>query len=396
VSAVLLPVGGLFMVTAVLPQDRRTVRFVAFVGVSYFSFAAAHRVRVLHRRVANERCDVSGWACNGTLVYLGLAFLIDAITAGSFAYTLCFAPAHKALARLWRILGYSSYSYACNHSIQLACGVLYLRWVASLRMVAYVVFGSVYLYPRARERVQAALRRQGHAIDVAMIIAECLQGDADPDDLRRKSGRAFRYVYLKDMTLDDMVAATSGTRSQELFLRTHPARLGEVDAFISHSWHDDPRAKWDSLQAWCDDFAANYGRPPKLWLDCCCIDQNNIEASLRCLPVFLSGCTKLLVIAGGSYARRLWCAIELFVYVCIHQKASSDCLEVRFVGKTAEERSLVGESFKSFDVLRCECSKSEDQQRLQGLVEAGCGTSENLNVQIRSMLGGLQEAQSEV
>ena len=54
--------------------------------------------------------------------------------------------------------------------------------------------------------------------------------------------------------------------------------------------------------------------------DKACIDQNNIQQSLACLPVFLAGCQTLLVVAGTSYCSRLWCVMELFTF------ARSDCL----------------------------------------------------------------------
>ena len=37
-----------------------------------------------------------------------------------------------------------------------------------------------------------------------------------------------------------------------------------------------------------------------------CIDQLNIDASLACLPIFLSGCKKLLMLVGSTYVTRLW------------------------------------------------------------------------------------------
>ena len=43
-----------------------------------------------------------------------------------------------------------------------------------------------------------------------------------------------------------------------------------------------------------------------LWLDKACIDQQNISASLACLPVFLSGCKQLLIVPGPTYVHRLW------------------------------------------------------------------------------------------
>ncbi len=43
-----------------------------------------------------------------------------------------------------------------------------------------------------------------------------------------------------------------------------------------------------------------------------CIDQTNIDASLQSLPIFLSGCKELLVLAGQTYPTRLWCVLEMF------------------------------------------------------------------------------------
>ena len=59
---------------------------------------------------------------------------------------------------------------------------------------------------------------------------------------------------------------------------------------------------------------------PRTPQDKACIDQNNIQQSLACLPVFLAGCQTLLVVAGPTYCSRLWCVMELFTF------ARSDCL----------------------------------------------------------------------
>jgi hypothetical protein len=105
--------------------------------------------------------------------------------------------------------------------------------------------------------------------------------------------------------------------------------------------------------------------------------------------------------------RRLWCAIELFVFVSIHDRmnaSKSDCgclnasmsasmlthvgppLEVCILGQTEEQQSSVREGFKTFDAKSCECFKAEDKQWLLGIVEAGSGTMDRFNVQIRSMM----------
>ena len=50
-------------------------------------------------------------------------------------------------------------------------------------------------------------------------------------------------------------------------------------------------------------------------LDKACIDQNDVDSDLRCLPVFLAGCNSLLILAGETYSERLWCLIEVYVFL---------------------------------------------------------------------------------
>ena len=57
-----------------------------------------------------------------------------------------------------------------------------------------------------------------------------------------------------------------------------------------------------------------------------CIDQENIDASLMCLPVFLASCHTLLIIAGESYLDRLWRLEEVFVYLQLSR--SRDTIEM--------------------------------------------------------------------
>jgi hypothetical protein len=238
--------------------------------------------------------------------------------------------------------------------------------------------------------------RQGHAVNVARLIAGFLGGDVTEDDVRKDSQRHCRYILLSDLTCVDMERATRGARPREVFPRSRSALIGEIDAFVSHSWHDDPKEKWAALETWCNDFHAKHGRQPKLWLDFCCIDQKDIEANVRCLPVYLAGCHSLLVIAGPTYVRRLWCAVELFVFVGIQGSTyveedeisyccPSASLELSVLGQTEEQRNIVYESLKNFDAVNCVCSQINDQERLQGIVEAGSGTVDRFNVQIRGM-----------
>merc|ERR1719188_2347928 len=92
-------------------------------------------------------------------------------------------------------------------------------------------------------------------------------------------------------------------------------RLHRCDAFVSHSWSDNAEEKWAAMQRWRDGFLSLESREPTIWFDKCCIDQRNIETDLRCLPIFLSGCRRLVVFCGPTYLSRLWCIMELFTFV---------------------------------------------------------------------------------
>jgi hypothetical protein len=356
----------------------------------------------------------------------GFVFASIALTGQAFLLLnllrTFFHPTRKALAMNWKILGGMMYTAALLVALRPVLFHLgYRCWGRCAKLSRTrqtgdlvleagldIVFGSIFFFPRIRERIQAALSQHGHEVNVASLIAGFLGGNVDEEGVRKDSVRFFRYILLGDLTFKDMLDATSGARSQDVFQRSQPALLGEIDAFVSHSWHDDTKAKWDALQTWCTAFSAKHGRQPKLWLDFCCIDQTNIEAHLRCLPVFLSGCHDILIIAGPTYVRRLWCAIELFVFVSIHGSTLSaaevdegvvsssssslhDRVHVLVLAQTEEEHSSVRESFSNFDVMQCECSELKDKDRLLGIVEAGSGTRERFNTQVRGMLGSLQE-----
>ena len=112
---------------------------------------------------------------------------------------------------------------------------------------------------------------------------------------------------MEDILRQDMGESTP---NPELAKHTRLGHLGDVDAFLSHSWHDDPDEKWDALQAWRKEFYARHHREPRLWIDKYCIDQNNIEDSLACLPVYLAGCRRLVALCGATYLERLWCIME--------------------------------------------------------------------------------------
>ena len=154
----------------------------------------------------------------------------------------------------------------------------------------------------------------------------------------------------------------------DLARHTRSARLGHVDAFVSHSWHDDPKTKWTVLQKWRAEYKHEHGREPLLWIDKYSIDQKNIEGSLSCLPVYLAGCTKLLVLCGHTYLQRLWCIVEIFVF--LEMGGNLDNLEVRLLdGDYGEGKQSLSSKLKSFDVRSACCFEEVDTIRLHDVIE---------------------------
>merc|ERR1712107_480936 len=97
--------------------------------------------------------------------------------------------------------------------------------------------------------------------------------------------------------------------------RTQWCKLGKCDAFMSHSWHDPVDSKWRALQAWRRAFVKKNSREPQIWFDKACINQTDIENDLRGLPIFLAACKELFILWGPTYLSRLWCIVEIFVFI---------------------------------------------------------------------------------
>ena len=168
--------------------------------------------------------------------------------------------------------------------------------------------------------------------------------------------------------------------------------------------------------------------------DKACIDQNSIQQSLACLPVFLAGCQTLLVVAGPTYCSRLWCVMELFTFVrsgrllfepntacqyasdCAMKHAlptlsrlspASQCccscarvcvtvggdqrrVEIHLIAHPdddqTEARRLLLEQFATFDAGKARCFLASDREHLLAVIEAGFGDFYDFNRVARSLL----------
>ncbi|KAG8465303.1 hypothetical protein KFE25_002610 [Diacronema lutheri] len=253
--------------------------------------------------------------------------------------------------------------------------------------------------PRARARVQSWLAARGEAAHTAAGIA-ALFDDAPVREVQERAAASFRAVALDALGPADLLPSADAAK---LHARSSAAGFGGVDAFVSHSWHDPPAQKWAALRKWGDDFALAHGREPRIWLDRACVPQESIGEAIRCLPLYLAGCSTLLLLRGPTTLRRLWCVVELHIFL----EMGGDMDRIQQVRLSAADgdggvgadaaagdetaraamaaASALGE-VGAFDVEAATCSKAADRERLLTVIEAGAGGIAGFNGRLREAL----------
>lgn len=229
-----------------------------------------------------------------------------------------------------------------------------------------------------RARLQAWLRHLltvGEATSAATLSS--LIGHVHPSTAYRNAMASFKGLPFDQLTMHDL----STNQDTGLASKTVPAQLGHVQAFLSHSWHDSGKMKWERLLEWrATKFS---GRNILLWLDKACIDQTNISESLSCLPIFLAGCAELLVVAGATYPMRLWCVMELFTFM--QMGASKDRLTLVSLHSTSTSLADVKNILSNFRSSDAKCFVEEDRARLLGIIEASFGSLAAFDMTVRNI-----------
>lgn len=245
---------------------------------------------------------------------------------------------------------------------------------------------SVASCPQLRKKVHHCLRRmytQTESMEAAAGIAS-LVGHCSVKDARKHAAEMFRCVQLRSVAKEDMATSAPDIHLSALAVS---CKLGSCDAFISHSWHDCAETKWRSLQSWLEAFVDNNGREPSVWWDKCCIDQANIERDLRSLPLFLSGCSRMVICCGLTYLRRLWCIMEIFTFVHMGgDEGGIDLFLLLREGREHEDREAIREQIDNFDALQCECFDSHDKERMLFIIRTAYSDIHYFNLAVREIL----------
>jgi hypothetical protein len=93
----------------------------------------------------------------------------------------------------------------------------------------------------------------------------------------------------------------------------------------------------------------------------------------------LAGCKKLVVFLGQTYLSRLWCLVELFVFLEMDKDVED--IEIRNVSSRAIEDIL-----STFDANDADCYLREEKAKMLTLIEAGFGSLEKFNDAVKRIL----------
>ena len=116
-----------------------------------------------------------------------------------------------------------------------------------------------------------------------------------------------------------------------------------------------------------------------MWARACrdkfCIDQSDISRALKCLPVFVFSCKRLMILAGNTYCDRLWCVWELYTFFSTSGTRALKRVELYDFSDAGTSTLL------EFDVANAHCFSPVDEAKLRSIIESG-GAS-NFNDMIR-------------
>jgi hypothetical protein len=208
--------------------------------------------------------------------------------------------------------------------------------------------------------VKSILRFRERVSNGAFIAS--FMGSKPAQVLLEKAQHRLRRVPWQNLTVE--VLSSSAGSNEEMLALSEPCEIGSIDFFISHSWSDDPIQKVRALTELGAAFYAQHGRMPYAWLDKLCINQESISEDLECLPVFEMSCTNLLVLCGPTYATRLWCVWELYVFISMtHDEAGQNLTLV-----TLGNQDNLLDALLEFGIEHAHCTSSSDESAIRALI----------------------------
>ena len=402
-SVAMLVLGGILSVVYQLmfllscrPLDAVGVRVVGLLLATNFTFNA---IAPLPLVLEERRLWLEGEGCAGLRFAYASCRVAWLLLFTALTLFAVMAPSpRRALQRLWlmqRVAFPTQLLLPTNHAFLwggwgecalLSDGAPNAWYLSSPGALAWSVTGtllcSLLLTERNRGRIMHAISRVGLVEESRRLAAVGTLLGASPchpvDSRVDAAVEMFTAVPFSALKRDTFCSSTSGQEQQLPAVRR--VKLGEVDAFVSHSWGDDGDEKYLALWAWASQFRNERGREPLLWVDKCCINQEDIQRSLRGLPVYISGCNQLLVLAGPDYCSRLWCALELFCFFSLGGRTGDITVLKPGASPRARRARL------DFKLSEAKCTLATDRDRILSTIEAAFGFKEAFDRVVRELM----------
>lgn len=270
-------------------------------------------------------------------------------------------------------------------------------------------------------RVHMRLARTANSTEInsGAVIASFL-GETDVQDVTTLARDSFFAVSMDRLTREHIAMPTADPNLHHSL--AHRAVLGEVDVFLSHSWMDDEASKWTALQRFREAFKVVHGREPTAWIDKICLSQRDISRYLSCLPVYMSGCRHIVLLAGPTYFMRLWTIVELFTFteVCgedpariavmlfdapvpelmrpaveLPRQKRCACVFAAVVSPQSPP-SDDAPAWHALDVTSAQCTNAGDRDRLRAALAAGFGDLRALSEKLRTVVERACESDAQI
>ena len=307
----------------------------------------------------------------------------------SLVYGLCTQPPRKCLRLMeWGlmvvIVGIGLFVAAANAFCMLDHGdelpFSWYRGYVYMSLTCIVVgYLAVTDMPRALGKAFLVflhrIQSPGTSFDqqvLAATITIMVGADSGFREILSQALQALRGISLADVTWDEF---KENTPNPKCYKKSRKVEFKAIDFFISHSWSDDPTAKWEAVQSLRKEFKKKHKREPIVWFDKYCIDQDAIDQSVRRLPIFVVASSKFYVLLGPSYATRCWCMLELFVFkACQRCGLFADSELVIAPLKSNDTDLHLRDLAEKFNIHDTKCYRDVDRQTIFGIVEtAGDG-----------------------
>ena len=151
------------------------------------------------------------------------------------------------------------------------------------------------------------------------------------ETLLDKSLAGLRCVDWEKMTTELLTCDSANHGSEQMQSLSRPVEDDDIiDFFVSHNPADDAALKKRKLEMFAMLFRGSHGRYPTFWCEAACLGRDQVGGGAKVLPVHISACNKMLVLAGPAYAKSLRCAFELYtIYSLVnHSWEATDRIEV--------------------------------------------------------------------